>query len=137
MAMTESAPRNPAAGAQSAGAHVVPVRTLLLTWGTLLALTAVTIAVSRLHLGRGNLVAALAIASTKAALVASFFMHLKYEGRFHRVILLSSVIFAAILAGFTLFDTRAYQKDIRAYASEHPPATAPADQPAEPSAPRP
>ncbi len=95
-------------------AHVLPVRTLLVTAAALFALTAVTVATSRLELGTLNVVAALAIACGKAAVVALFFMHLKYANRFQLVILVVSALFAVLLVSFVVFDTTSYQADLRA-----------------------
>ena len=95
------------------GPHVLSPRTLLGTTGVLLGLTAVTVLVSRIHLGEANVVVALAIAALKATLVALFFMHLKYEHRFLRVVLIASVVFAVLLVAFVLFDTTQYQGSVR------------------------
>jgi len=52
----------------------------------LMVATGITVAVSRIHLGHGgNIALGLAIAVTKAALVAAFFMHLKYDRGWVRV----------------------------------------------------
>jgi cytochrome c oxidase subunit IV len=88
--------------------HVLPLRTYLLTWGALLVFTVITVGASYLDLGHaGNLFVALAIATTKALLVAAIFMHLRYDLRFHSVILGSSLIFLTIFISFTMFDTQA------------------------------
>ena len=105
------------------GGHVVSSGTLLRTFGALAVLTALTITISRFDFGQWNVIAALAIACTKGALVAAFFMHLRYEGRFNLVILLSSLFFAVVLVGFVLMDTRTYQPDIRHYGADHPAAS--------------
>jgi cytochrome c oxidase subunit IV len=42
-------------------------------------LTIITVAVSRIDLGRLNVVVALAVAFTKASLVILYFMHVKYN----------------------------------------------------------
>jgi len=97
------------------GAHVLPVKVLVGTAAALLALTAVTVAVSLVDLGRLNVVVALAIATTKAAIVALVFMHLKYEDRFHLVVLVGAAVFAALLVAFIVFDTTRYQPDVRAH----------------------
>ena len=56
------------------------VRGYLMVFGTLLVLTLVTVGVSYLDLPEvETVVVALAIATTKASLVAMFFMHLKGE----------------------------------------------------------
>ena len=60
--------------------HPVHVRGYIAVFGTLLVLTLVTVGVSYLDLPVvPTVAAALAIAATKAALVAMFFMHLKGE----------------------------------------------------------
>jgi cytochrome c oxidase subunit 4 len=45
----------------------------------LLVLTVITVAIAQFDFGNLNLVVAMVVASVKAALVALFFMHLKYE----------------------------------------------------------
>jgi cytochrome c oxidase subunit 4 len=96
-------------------AHVLPVKVLLATAGTLFVLTALTAAVSLVDLGRMNVVVALAIATVKAAAVALWFMHLRYEGRFHVVVLVGCALFAALMVSFIVFDTTQYQGDLRAH----------------------
>ncbi len=54
-------------------------RTYVIVWLCLLALTALTVAVARLHWTGYAVLSALAIATLKAGLVVSFFMHLKEE----------------------------------------------------------
>jgi len=97
-----------------AGTHVLPPSVLLATGGALLALTAVTVAVSLVDLGPLNVAVALGVAVIKAALVALFFMHLKYESRFLPVVLVAAVLFAVFFVSFVVFDTTQYQPDIRA-----------------------
>jgi cytochrome c oxidase subunit IV len=85
--------------------HVLPVRTYLTTYALLVVLTAVTVAASYGHFGRGNLVIALGIATAKAVAVAAIFMHLWYDHRFHAIIFASALVFLAIFVGFTMIDT--------------------------------
>jgi cytochrome c oxidase subunit 4 len=58
---------------------IVSRRTYVLVWAALMILTVVTAAVSRVNLGDWSAAVAIFIACTKAALVALFFMHLRYE----------------------------------------------------------
>ena len=100
--------------------HVVSGRTLLATFGTLLALTGLTVAASRADFGPLNVAIAIGIAVVKATLVALFFMHLRYEGRYLRTVLAAAVAFAVLFTGFVVFDTTQYQPDVRAQdASKH------------------
>jgi cytochrome c oxidase subunit 4 len=58
---------------------VIGRKTYVLIWAVLICLTVVTALVSEIDLGQWNAPVAMAIASTKALLVAMFFMHLRYE----------------------------------------------------------
>lgn len=85
--------------------HVTPLPTYLKTFGALMVLTIITVAVSRVDLGTTvNLLIALAIAATKASVVAAIFMHLKSDHKFHTIIFASSIIFLFIFVIFTSFD---------------------------------
>lgn len=84
--------------------HVLPLSVYLKVFGALLVLTVVTVLAARVDLGEWNVVIALAIATTKATLVAVIFMHLFWDAKFHSLILLSTVMFMAIFMSFTSFD---------------------------------
>jgi cytochrome c oxidase subunit 4 len=74
-------------------------------WAALMVLTAITVEVSTIHLGFLNVVSAMTIASVKASLVVFFFMHLKYENRTLKTMVLVAFVILAIFIGFTFFDT--------------------------------
>jgi cytochrome c oxidase subunit 4 len=81
----------------AAGEHVHDIKkevnTYLWVFGALAFLTVVTVLVSRLHFGlAGNITVALIIATVKASLVASYFMHLISE----RALIRSILIVAAV-----------------------------------------
>ncbi len=79
--------------------------TYAVVWVALLVLTATTVAVSYVNLGMMNVVVALLIASAKAALVALFFMHLKYENRLVWGFALTPIYFLLLIIAGTLSDT--------------------------------
>ncbi len=84
------------------GSHVARYA---IVWAALLAFTILTWALSRLHIGGGwGLVVALAIATTKGALVVLFFMHLWDQSGANRLVLVTSLVFVALLIGLTLSD---------------------------------
>ncbi len=58
---------------------IIARKKYILVWAALIILTVVTATVSEIDLGQWNAPVAMAIASTKALLVAMFFMHLRYE----------------------------------------------------------
>jgi cytochrome c oxidase subunit 4 len=105
---------DPASTRSTRAPHVLPRSVLVGTAAALLLLTALTVAVARVNLGAGSVAVALGIAAVKASLVALFFMHLKYEHRFHVVVLAGAVLFAVLFGSFVLFDTSQYQPDLRA-----------------------
>ncbi|MFT3912714.1 MAG: cytochrome C oxidase subunit IV family protein [Anaeromyxobacteraceae bacterium] len=107
-----------AGGAESrghSGTHVLSPKVLLTTAGALFGLTLLTVAVSLVDLGHLNIAVALGVATVKAILVAGWFMHLRYEGRFNLVVLVGCALFAIFMIGFIVFDTTEYQPDLRAH----------------------
>lgn len=84
--------------------HTQSYTRLLTVLGALLALTGITVAVSRIELGALNIWMAILIASIKSSLVLLFFMHLKYEGRFIRITFLVTIFTLAILISFLFWD---------------------------------
>ena len=80
-------------------------RIYIIVWIALLILTAVTWWVSYVNLGMGNVAVALLIASVKAALVALFFMHLRYEKRLVWAFAILPLLFLALIIFGTLSDT--------------------------------
>ena len=84
--------------------HIGSLRTYITVWATLVVLTGITITVARLHLGRVSILAALCIASIKAGLVLWYFMHLRYEKRLFKLLLLIPIATLAVIIGLTFFD---------------------------------
>jgi cytochrome c oxidase subunit 4 len=85
--------------------HLVSNRMYAGVWLMLLILLAATIAVAKLNLlARFSVLGALAIASLKAGLILAFFMHLKYEGRFLKVMLVVTVATLTMFIGLTFVD---------------------------------
>jgi cytochrome c oxidase subunit IV len=70
----------------------------------LLILTYVTVAVSRVDLGRFNSIVALSIAVTKALLVVLFFMHVKDSTRLTKLVVVGGFLWLALLIGLTMTD---------------------------------
>ena len=93
------------AGNESAHApHSVSYATYLLIWLGLITLTAITVAVAGIELGRWVIITALGIASIKTLLVLAGFMHLKFEDRVFRLFLGVALLTLAIFLVLTFFD---------------------------------
>ena len=85
--------------------HAHPtVKTFVIVWASLLALTALTVFAATLELGPFNAVVALTIATIKALLVLLFFMELRYTTALTKVAVIAAVFFFMLLAGLTLSD---------------------------------
>ena len=84
--------------------HIPGYGKLTAIWLGLLALTTLTVWISRLDLGVNRVWGALAIASVKGGLVIAFFMHMRYEGRLLRWLLFVALVTLAIFIGLTFFD---------------------------------
>ncbi len=81
-------------------------RVYVVVWAALIALTGITIAVASAgpRLGAFSTLTALSIASAKAGLVCWFFMHLKNEKRFFKLLLLMPIVTLAVMIGLTFVD---------------------------------
>jgi len=95
-----------------AGVHVVPMRVLLLVWGTLIVLTWVTVSATYIDLGNMNIVIALTIAVVKASLVVLYFMHLRYDNPFNAFVFIASILFVMLFIGFALIDRSEYAPEL-------------------------
>src|SRR5215212_2592278 len=84
--------------------HVSPKSTYYTIFGALMVLTALTIGVAFVHLGRLNFPVAIAIAITKATLVVLFFMHVKYSSRLTKMVVGMAFFFLGILLLLTMTD---------------------------------
>ena|ERR1700676_3075905 len=82
----------------------------LRVFAALIALTVLTVALSFVELGPWHLVLGLIIATTKAVLVALFFMHVLHSARLTWIVIAASLLFLVILMGLTMSDylTRAW-----------------------------
>lgn len=84
--------------------HLVSRRLYYRVFAALLLLTATTVGVAFIDLGRGNAVMALVIAAVKASLVALFFMHVRYRNRFIAVCLGTGLFWLGLLLALTMSD---------------------------------
>lgn len=82
----------------------VRTKSYVMTWAALMALTAVTVAVSRLNLLSFAAVVSIGIASLKSFLVLMFFMHLKEEPLILKVMLVVAVSALALIILLTFTD---------------------------------
>jgi cytochrome c oxidase subunit 4 len=83
---------------------IIPPKTYLLVFATLLVLTYITTVVAFVDLGPWNIVVALAIAIGKAALVVLFFMHLRYSPKLIWVVVGGGLFWLGILIALTISD---------------------------------
>ena len=93
-------------------AHVSPISTLLAVFVALIALTVITWAVAFLETGDAEIVIALFIATIKAGLVCTWFMHLRYDKPLNTLLFVFSTVFLALFLGITMSDATQYEKQL-------------------------
>ena len=101
--------------------HVMSLSMLFTIFAALIFFTIATVVISKFDLGPWEIPITMAIATTKAALVAVYFMHLRYDNPFHAMIFCFSLFFVGLFLGGTLMDVRAYQKDLIPFRSADSP----------------
>ncbi|MEP3482613.1 MAG: cytochrome C oxidase subunit IV family protein [Fuerstiella sp.] len=115
------------------GHHVMSLPMMFGIFGALIFFTALTVAIGQFSLGRWEILITMMIATTKATLVALFFMHLLYDRPFNAMMFSFSLFFVALFLGIVLMDRGAYSEDlvppVRAEAAPAAPAE-PAPKPA-------
>ncbi len=84
--------------------HIVGYRTYAYVWVALLILLGITIAAAKVYFFKYSVLVNLLIASLKAFLVLMFFMHLKYEGRFLKGLLLMTISALTLIIALTFSD---------------------------------
>lgn len=97
--------------------HVHSVRFYATILAFLMLLTVITVATSYIDIdgfiqpgtphgaGGFNLALAMIIATMKASLVVTFFMHLRDDARFNALVFIGSVLFAGVFLAYTMNDT--------------------------------
>ena len=83
---------------------VVPKKIYIAVWLALLVLLGLTVAVAYVHLGRLNVVAAMAIAFLKASVIILYFMHVRYASRLTWLFVGAGFFWLALLFVLTFGD---------------------------------
>ena len=83
---------------------IIGLKTYVIVWLCLVVLTAVTVAVSGLDLGRYGSLTSVVIATIKATFILLFFMHLRHERFLLKMMLLLTVATIAVIIGLTFID---------------------------------
>lgn len=100
---TATAPTNAAHAAHHDREANAPLH-YLLTLLALLTLTAITVGVSYIDFGAGNIIVAVVVATIKAILVGLIFMHLLHDKKINAVIFVAAFLFLSLLFLFTFLD---------------------------------
>jgi cytochrome c oxidase subunit IV len=95
--------------------HTTSTRTYLLVWAALIVMTLLTVYLAYVDLGEWHTAVGLLIAVTKATLIVLFFMHALGADRLVWMVIAVTVLFLAIMYGFTFSDfaTRGLDRGIR------------------------
>ena len=103
--------------------QIVPQKTYIFVFLSLIGLTLLTTAVAYVDLGAFNTVVALTIAFVKMFLVIWFFMHVRQSGGLVRIALLAGFFWLALLMALTMSDyrTRTWTPAPNAWSTSAPP----------------
>ena len=106
--MTDSRPQTDDQGGEvhTSLSHVMPLSLLFGIFAVLVLLTLLTVVAAQVSLGAWEVWVSLSIATLKAALVAIYFMHLRYDRPFNTVVFLSAIVFVALFLALTLMDVK-------------------------------
>jgi cytochrome c oxidase subunit 4 len=85
-------------------APIVSLKTYALVWGALLCLTLITTLIALVDLGPFTMLIAIGIATLKASLIASIFMHALFEAKLVKVVIAGAVVWFLIMMSLTLVD---------------------------------
>ncbi len=86
-------------------AHISSVPFYVAVFLGLLFLTGMTVGQSYVDLGKANIILVIVIATMKASLVVTFFMHLRWDNKFNALIFLVSLLFIGVFFAYTMNDT--------------------------------
>jgi cytochrome c oxidase subunit 4 len=84
--------------------HIPKVATLVKVWAALIVFTFITAEVATFNLGEWNIVVAMAIACTKATLVAWIFMGVRFTSQLTKLFCVAGLVFLSILLLITFSD---------------------------------
>lgn len=84
--------------------HIVSYKTYGIILGILLILTGISIAVTYIELDSLTIFTALFLASVKSTLVLFYFMHIKFDSPFIRIMTISIFVLIAVVTIITFLD---------------------------------
>lgn len=84
--------------------HIVPYKVYILVLASLLALTFISVAVTSIETGTFTVLVALLFASVKTFLVLVFFMHLKFDSVFYKIMIGAVIVVLGIVMFITYLD---------------------------------
>lgn len=84
--------------------HVMPLKIYFGVFGALIVLTLLTVGVSYAGLGVFAIYAAMLVALIKGGLVVGYFMHLKFDTKFHQLVFFGSLFFMSVFFVFIFLD---------------------------------
>lgn len=84
--------------------HISSNTSHLLVLGALLVLTAASVAVTSLEMGKYNTLVAMLIAGAKATIVLTWFMHLKFDNKIYAIFTAAVIVIFLLVLYVTFFD---------------------------------
>ena len=84
--------------------HIVPYKTFVFVLLALLVFTFISIGVTSIDLGPYTVLTALLLAAAKTSLVLAFFMHLKFDVKMFRILVIAVFLLIGVVIFITFLD---------------------------------
>jgi cytochrome c oxidase subunit 4 len=84
--------------------HVIPIKTYLLVWISLMVLLFLTLGLAELNLSPFNVAVALTVAAIKMLLIILYFMHVKFSNRLTWLFAAAGFLWLGFMIVLTLSD---------------------------------
>jgi len=84
--------------------HIVSFKVHAIVLLALLVMTVITIVVTQIELGPLTVTAALLIATIKATIVLTYFMHLKFDNKFYALMAVGVILVIGVVIFITFLD---------------------------------
>jgi len=84
--------------------HISSYKSHIIVLLCLITLTVLTVTITSVHLGPFNTAAAMLIASIKASIVLLYFMHLKFDEKIYRFMVMLVLAIYSVVIIITFFD---------------------------------
>lgn len=92
--------------------HILPLKLIVLVWAVLVGLTLANLAASYVDLDGLNLWVTLGLPAVEVIIVAMYYMHLRYGNPVVGIVIITALVFIALLMSITMMDSTNYAPNL-------------------------